>query len=172
VDPDNDKDGILDAADKCPDEAETKNLYQDEDGCPDTAPVVFVTKEKIIITQKIYFRKGSDRILKKSNNVVKAVAEILKEHKEILKISVEGHTSTEGSAKGNKRLSQKRAKAIVRYLKKKGVSKKRLTSKGWGEEKPITEVPEKSKDDREKNRRVEFINLEQAPPAAPAAPAK
>ena len=161
VDPDNDSDGILDGADKCPDEAETKNLYQDEDGCPDTAPVVFVTKEKIIITQKIFFKKGSDRILKKSNNVLKAVGKILKEHTEILKVSVEGHTSTEGSAKGNKRLSEKRAKAVMRYLTKKGVKKSRLQSKGWGEEKPLTAVPEKTNEDRETNRRVEFIILEQ-----------
>ncbi len=172
IDRDNDNDGIPDTADKCIDEPETKNLYQDEDGCPDKAPVVFVTKEKIIITQKIYFRKGSDRILKKSKKVVKAVADILKEHKEILKVSVEGHTSTEGSAKGNKRLSKKRAKAIVRYLTKRGISKKRLEYKGFGEEKPITEVPEKDKAAREKNRRVEFIILEQAKDKAAQAAAK
>ncbi|HEY4242791.1 MAG TPA: OmpA family protein [Kofleriaceae bacterium] len=35
---DRDGDGILDNVDKCPDEPETKNGYQDEDGCPDTLP--------------------------------------------------------------------------------------------------------------------------------------
>ena len=31
----NDNDGILDADDKCPDEAEDKDGFEDEDGCPD-----------------------------------------------------------------------------------------------------------------------------------------
>ena len=35
VDPDPDKDGILGAADKCPGDAEDKDGFQDEDGCPD-----------------------------------------------------------------------------------------------------------------------------------------
>jgi outer membrane protein OmpA-like peptidoglycan-associated protein len=40
LDPDNDKDGILDVSDRCPNEPETNNGYQDEDGCPDTKPVL------------------------------------------------------------------------------------------------------------------------------------
>jgi hypothetical protein len=34
-DPDNDGDGILDAADQCPNEAEDVDGFEDEDGCPD-----------------------------------------------------------------------------------------------------------------------------------------
>jgi hypothetical protein len=37
-DPDNDGDGIVDAIDMCPNEAETKNGVDDEDGCPDGKP--------------------------------------------------------------------------------------------------------------------------------------
>jgi len=36
---DTDSDGILDNADECPNMAESYNKYQDEDGCPDVAPV-------------------------------------------------------------------------------------------------------------------------------------
>jgi hypothetical protein len=36
--PDTDKDGILDDADKCKDKPETKNGFEDTDGCPDEAP--------------------------------------------------------------------------------------------------------------------------------------
>ncbi|HEX3777837.1 MAG TPA: thrombospondin type 3 repeat-containing protein, partial [Polyangiaceae bacterium] len=36
--PDRDGDGIPDAVDKCPDKPETKNGYEDEDGCPDELP--------------------------------------------------------------------------------------------------------------------------------------
>lgn len=37
-DPDNDADGIVDATDVCPDDAETKNNFRDTDGCPDELP--------------------------------------------------------------------------------------------------------------------------------------
>jgi hypothetical protein len=36
--PDKDGDGMIDTADKCPDKAETKNGFEDNDGCPDEAP--------------------------------------------------------------------------------------------------------------------------------------
>ena len=166
---DNDEDGILDEHDQCRNAAETRNEYMDEDGCPDTAPIVFVTKDKIIISQKIFFKRGTARILGKSAKVLDAVVDILLDHTEITKISVEGHTSTEGSAKKNKRLSERRAKAIVTYLRRKGVEKDRLTHRGWGAEQPITPVPEATDEDREKNRRVEFIILEQGEPEEPPA---
>jgi outer membrane protein OmpA-like peptidoglycan-associated protein len=38
ADPDNDSDGVLDAADKCTNEPETKNGFEEEDGCPDVLP--------------------------------------------------------------------------------------------------------------------------------------
>lgn len=38
IDPDNDLDGILDVDDQCPMEPETRNEWQDTDGCPDTIP--------------------------------------------------------------------------------------------------------------------------------------
>ena len=50
----------------------------------------------------------------------------------------------------------KRAKAVKTYLIEHGVEEERLVSKGFGETKPLVK-PEKSEDDYEKNRRVEFI---------------
>jgi outer membrane protein OmpA-like peptidoglycan-associated protein len=35
ADPDNDRDGVLDAADSCPLEPEDRDQFEDEDGCPD-----------------------------------------------------------------------------------------------------------------------------------------
>ena len=161
-DPDNDKDGVLDAADKCPLDPETVNEYEDQDGCPDTPPAVFITKEKIVIMQKVFFQKGTDVVLKKSYDILEQVGTILKDHPEITKISVEGHTSSEGKAELNKKLSEKRAAAIVKFLTKKGIDKKRLTSAGWGSEKPLAPLPEADEEQREKNRRVEFLILERA----------
>ena len=161
-DPDNDKDGIVDAKDKCPNEAENVNKFEDDDGCPDTPPAVFITKEEIVITQKVFFQKGTDIVLKKSYDILQQVAGILKDHPEIRKVSVEGHTSSEGKADYNKALSDKRAASIVKFLVKKGIAKARLTSVGWGSEKPLAPLPEADEDAREKNRRVEFLILQRA----------
>jgi outer membrane protein OmpA-like peptidoglycan-associated protein len=167
-DEDNDGDTIPDTADKCPAELETVNGYLDEDGCPDTPPTVFVTGDRIVIMQKVFFKKGTATILDKSKRVLDDVAKILNEHPEIARVSVEGHTSSEGNAKTNKQLSQWRAATIVNYLVKQKVDRKRLTSAGWGSEKPLTALPEKNDEERETNRRVEFLILETR--AAPGSP--
>jgi outer membrane protein OmpA-like peptidoglycan-associated protein len=159
-DPDNDKDGVLDTNDKCPLEPETVNEYEDQDGCPDTPPAVFITKEKIVIMQKVFFQKGTDVVLKKSYDILEQVSAILKDHPEITKVSVEGHTSSEGKAANNKKLSEKRAAAIVKFMTKKGIDKSRLQSAGWGSEKPLAPLPEADEAARETNRRVEFLILE------------
>lgn len=68
---------------------------------------------------------------------------------------IEGHTSSEGSARHNRRLSGTRAAAVRKYLIEKGVAQNRLASKGVGEDKLL--VPDDDTEEkREINRRVEF----------------
>jgi type VI secretion system secreted protein Hcp len=51
---DSDGDGIPDDKDKCPTEAETKNSYQDDDGCADRAPATTTVPKTVTpITPKI-----------------------------------------------------------------------------------------------------------------------
>ena len=54
-----------------------------------------------------------------------------------MKVLVEGHTDSVGSNATNQRLSDRRADSVLRYLIDKGVDADRLTSQGFGEEKPI-----------------------------------
>jgi len=63
-------------------------------------------------------------------------------------ILIEGHTDATGEASYNMNLSQKRALAVSEYLKQQAVAAGRLTTKGYGEEQPV------SVNDNE-NRRVE-----------------
>jgi len=69
-------------------------------------------------------------------------------------VEIGGHTCDMGSKAYNDALSLRRAQSIVNYLIKKGVDKKRLVVKGYGFSKPL--VPNTSKTNRIKNRRVEF----------------
>ncbi len=72
-----------------------------------------------------------------------------------LELSIEGHTDNEGNPKSNQTLSQKRADSVKKYLQGKGVDAKRLSSKGWGDTKPVGD--NRTEDGRTANRRVELV---------------
>jgi len=74
---------------------------------------------------------------------------------------VEGYASAEGDDFYNKQLSDRRAKAVMKYVVAHGVDDSRLVAKGFGEESPI--ASNDTEEGREKNRRVEFNILERGP---------
>ena len=69
-------------------------------------------------------------------------------------IEIHGHTDSKGSTAYNQNLSEQRANAVSNYLLSKDISSIRLTSIGYGEEKP--KFSNLTEEDRAKNRRVEF----------------
>jgi len=69
-------------------------------------------------------------------------------------VEISGHTDNVGSAAVNNKLSLERAKSVVDYLIQKGIAKERLTSVGYGFDKPI--APNTTEEGRQKNRRTEF----------------
>ncbi|MFA6925201.1 MAG: OmpA family protein [Bacteroidales bacterium] len=69
-------------------------------------------------------------------------------------IEISGHTDNVGLAEYNKTLSKKRAEAVVDFLAEKGISKSRLTYKGYGSEQPI--ATNSTAEGRQQNRRTEF----------------
>ena len=155
-DTDNDQDGIADTDDICPDDPEDINGVKDTDGCPD-ATLAVKTGDSIVILEKVYFATGRDRVLRRSNAVLAAVAEVLKANPEVLKVRVEGHTDDVGEDARNLDLSQRRAESVQRALVKLGVSGDRLEAVGYGEVRPID--TNRTDDGRERNRRVEFTIL-------------
>ncbi len=158
-DPDNDKDGFLDPDDKCPNEPETVNSFEDDDGCPDQA--VKVDKKKILILQTVLFHYDSTQIKEESFPLLDEVVKVLVENPQILKVRIEGHTDERGSATYNRKLSGGRAKAVMDYCVEHGIEAGRLTSKGYGEDKPLVKRA-KTDEDHQKNRRVEFTILKQS----------
>ncbi len=154
-DPDNDQDGFLDADDQCPNEPETYNNFQDDDGCPDEAPEIIIESGEVVMPEPIKFAFDSDVILPQSYAALRRVVQVLDEHPEISVLSIEGHTSDEGSPPYNKALSERRAGAVVEWLVKNGAARSRLRSDGFGVSRPL--VPNNSEENRKINRRVEFI---------------
>lgn len=152
-DGDRDSDGIPDSADKCPDEPETYNGVQDEDGCPDRG-LVLIEKSDIIILQQIHFKSSSAAIEPESMPIIEELAKVMAGHPEIDQVGVVGHTDDIGDPTVNRRLSEARANAVRAALLRRGVLPSRLVTKGYGGSRPI--VAPTSAANRSKNRRVEF----------------
>ncbi len=76
-----------------------------------------------------------------------------------LKIEIDSHTDSRGSAANNLKLSQARAQEVVNYLQKNGIDKARLIAKGYGATRLVNgcKVGVKCTDaQNEQNRRTEF----------------
>jgi outer membrane protein OmpA-like peptidoglycan-associated protein len=151
VEPDTDGDGLVDSKDKCPKEPETKNGYQDDDGCPDVVPEKLKKFSGAI--QGIVFETGSAKILPKSFKILDSAVAVLVEFKDT-KLEIQGHTDDVGKPEDNKTLSLDRAMSVKAYFVGKGIAAERMSTVGYGQEKPVAD--NKTKAGKAKNRRIEF----------------
>ena len=87
------------------------------------------------------------------------IAEKIQANPQVKRIRIEGHTDDVGGHKKNQELSQLRAEAVRNYLIKKGIEPDRLQAIGYGDTRPLDN--RKTNEARAKNRRVEFIIVEQ-----------
>ena len=155
--------------DKCPAEKEIINGFEDEDGCPDKGQQkAVITKNSIIILDKIYFQTAKATLLKASYPVLDLVVQIMKTHTQLELIEVQGHTDDVGDDDKNLTLSSDRADTVKKYLISKGIDAKRITAKGYGETSPLDDCSALKGGKREtcrgKNRRVEFKILQMGKP--------
>ena len=149
--PDPDGDGIQGAADTCPKEPETKNGFQDTDGCPDELPAAVAKFNGKL--EGVKFATASSRLTKDSYATLDNIAKTLVEYPE-LKLEISGHTDNVGNAEKNLVLSQGRADSVKKYLAGKGVAAERLTAIGYGSDKPVADNA--TKEGQAANRRIEF----------------
>jgi len=84
------------------------------------------------------------------------VAEYLKQNPD-LKVEIQGHTDNLGSIAYNTKLSEKRARAVEKYMLNKGVPSGQVTSAGYGPSMPI--ASNDTPGGRASNRRVEFKQI-------------
>jgi len=102
----------------------------------------------------INFDTGKATIKPDSAPIIDQIAAMMKSTP-ALKLAVEGHTDNVGDAKKNKKLSEDRANAVAQAIVAKGIDKGRMTSAGFGSEKPVED--NKTESGRSKNRRVELV---------------
>jgi len=176
---DSDNDGVCDGCDKCPDtpdccvvdengcpkDSDNESVCDGCDKCPDTPAGVKVDKdgcpipeivEKGRTTLEVLFDFDKSAIKGTYSKDIDALAEVMKKYED-LNITIEGHTDNlnrSGKPDYNKKLSQRRADAVKKYLvEKSGIDAKRLTAIGFGAERPI--ATNDTEEGRQQNRRVE-----------------
>lgn len=116
-----------------------------------------------ITLNNIFFDSNKATLRKESGIEIEKLAGLMKEYPEI-RIEVGGHTDSKGNDAANLKLSQMRSQSVVDALVKKGIDKKRLTAKGYGETAPVAPntLPNGKPDPAgmQKNRRVELKIIE------------
>ncbi len=112
-----------------------------------------VTNGRIIV-RDIYFDVDKYEIKPESDVALNKIVAMLKEHN-TMEVTIEGHTDANGSEESNQVLSENRANAVKDYLVSKGIKRSRLSTVGYGEERPID--PGDGEKAWELNRRVEFV---------------
>lgn len=113
-----------------------------------------VLQDGKIIANGIRFDVNKTTLRPESMGPINKIFALMQKKPE-LKFSVEGHTDADGDDSKNQTLSEGRAKTVMDKLIEMGIGADRLSSKGWGESKPIAgnDTPE----GKANNRRVEFV---------------
>ncbi len=154
---DSDGDGVNDDLDKCP--GTTRGTTVDADGCPPPpkAAPLFEGGKKELVLEGVNFETNKAVLVPESLAVLDRVAASLADWPEV-RVEIGGHTDSQGAAGYNLGLSEKRAQAVKDYLASKGIDAARMTSKGYGETKPIAD--NNTADGRARNRRVQLTQID------------
>ncbi|HLX11977.1 MAG TPA: OmpA family protein, partial [Bacteroidota bacterium] len=113
-----------------------------------------VEKGQHIAFHSITFESAKATLAPSSIPILDSIAADLNANPDI-EVQIEGHTDNRGSSNANMVLSINRAKVVKSYLMSKGISAKRLTTKGYGSTKPVAD--NSTAEGRTTNRRIEFV---------------
>ena len=116
-----------------------------------------------VTLENVFFDLDSYNLRSESYIELDKLVQYLKDNP-ALKIELQGHTDTQGDDAHNMELSHNRAKSVYEYLISKGVTKERLSYKGYGETEPVVSDAEiaamktdkEKKDAHQKNRRTVY----------------
>ena len=116
--------------------------------------VQLIEKGQSYTINDILFESNSSKLKESSKIVLDGFSDWLIKNQK-LNIEIQGHTDDVGPNKANLALSMDRSFSVMEYLLEKGISKERLSFKGYGETKP--KVPNNSSKLRMINRRTDFL---------------
>jgi outer membrane protein OmpA-like peptidoglycan-associated protein len=107
-----------------------------------------------------FFKKNSYSLASEGTQLLDLVLGFLSKYP-ALKLEIACHSDNQGFVSSNQSLSQQRAEAMVNYLVMNGISRLRLTARGFGDTRPV--APNYQESDRKLNRRIDFTITENNP---------
>jgi OOP family OmpA-OmpF porin len=119
---------------------------------------VFIYKlsgNELRLPYALAYETGKDT-LKDADDAIVYVKSYLADKSDVSLLRIEVHSDTDGDAKANQTLSEKRALAVAKALAGKGADCKRLLPVGFGSTKPI--ASNATAEGRAQNRRTSFVN--------------
>jgi len=142
---DSDGDGVPDYLDECPGtpkgvKVDSRGCPLDTDGdgvpdyqdkCPGTPKGARVDSEGCWVIDEAFFDFAKHEIKPRFYPIFDKVVAVLNNNPS-LRIVIEGYTDNIGTKAYNQKLSKERAKAVKRYLTKKGIRDDRLSTVGYG----------------------------------------
>ena len=100
----------------------------------------------------IYYRKGNTQLTRTEKKRLEVLIQYAKEFLPDSKLIIRSHTDSKGSRANNFKVSRRRGKVVKDYLVSKGMEKRRVVVKGYGESKPAS--INRFESGRSQNRRV------------------
>ncbi|MBC7448867.1 MAG: OmpA family protein [Hymenobacteraceae bacterium] len=121
---------------------------------PLTLTLVEIVKDKPIVLENILYDYNKSNIRPDAALELDKLVTILQENPKI-SVELSSHTDSRGKDPYNMKLSADRAKSAVAYIISKGIDKSRMTSRGYGETRPIVKNAT-TEEEFQTNRRTEF----------------
>ena len=152
------KDGFFTAAQSltapAPPAQDQLTQQQNDVKLPVTLTLVEIVKDKAIVLENILYDYNKADIRPDAAVELDKLVTILQENPKI-SVELSSHTDLRGKDAYNMKLSADRAKSAVDYIISKGIAKTRITSRGYGETRPVVKNA-KTEEEYQKNRRTEF----------------
>lgn len=120
---------------------------------PEPEPEPVPEFEPVTLSSEVNFAFDSSELRPQAEVTLDEVARRLREHTDV-RIRIEGHTDSVGSAQYNQGLSERRAESVRDYLASQGVDANRMMAVGYGEQRPV--ATNETDEGRALNRRVEI----------------
>jgi len=111
-----------------------------------------IEQQNVFTLEDVNFARGSEKLQPESYKSLDRLVNEMRDNRNMV-IQLEGHTDFAGNPQANMALSQARVESVKDYLRKNGISKKRIKTKAYGGSRPL--FRERTREAMASNRRVE-----------------
>lgn len=127
------------------------------DVAADLEPIQTIVTPEAVVLNDIFFEFDKSNVTKEGAFELDKLVQVMTQNPAMV-IMVKGHTDNRGSDAYNLRLSDRRARSAVQYVISKGISKERISGKGFGESELKVSCGETCTEEQHaQNRRNEFL---------------